>query len=65
MLRRRGEGAAGRHGNVDTVKVIKGLPAGLSESAMTAVRRWKFRPGTLNGRPVATIFNLTVNFKLD
>lgn len=53
------------NGNVDNVKVIKGLPMGLSESAATAVRKWKFRPGTLNGRPVATIFNLTVNFKMD
>jgi protein TonB len=54
-----------RNGNVDNVKVIKGLPAGLSEEAERAVRRWKFRPGTLNGQPVATIFNLTVNFKLN
>ncbi|HEX2832319.1 MAG TPA: TonB family protein [Thermoanaerobaculia bacterium] len=53
------------NGNVDQVKVVKGLPAGLAEAAENAVRKWKFRPGTLNGRPVATIFNLTVNFKLD
>jgi protein TonB len=54
-----------KQGNVDHVKVIKGLPAGLSEEAEKAVRRWKFKPGTLNGEPVATIFNLTVTFKLN
>jgi len=54
-----------KQGNVDNVKVIKGLPAGLSDEAEKAVRRWKFRPGTLNGEPVATIFNLTVTFKLN
>ncbi len=54
-----------KNGNVDNVKVIKGLPAGLSEEAEKAVRRWKFRPGTLNGEPVDTIFNLTVTFKLN
>lgn len=54
-----------KQGNVDHVKVIKGLPMGLSEEAATAVRKWKFRPGTMNGEPVATIFNLTVNFKLN
>jgi len=53
-----------RHGNVDQVKVIKGLPMGLSESAERAVKKWKFKPGTLNGQPVDVIFNLTVNFKL-
>lgn len=54
-----------KQGNVDEVRVIKGLPMGLSEEAEKAVRKWKFRPGSLNGQPVATIFNLTVNFKLN
>lgn len=53
-----------KQGNVDNVKVIRGLPMGLSESAVQAVKRWKFRPGTMNGRPVDVIFNLTVNFRL-
>jgi protein TonB len=52
------------HGNVDNVKIIKGLPMGLSEEAVTAVKKWKFRPGTMNGEPVPVIFNLTVNFAL-
>jgi len=52
------------HGNVDNVKIIKGLPMGLSEEAVEAVKKWKFRPGTLNGDPVPVIFNLTVNFTL-
>ncbi|HVS33922.1 MAG TPA: energy transducer TonB [Thermoanaerobaculia bacterium] len=53
-----------KHGNVDRVKVIKGLPLGLSEEAERAVRQWKFKPGTMGGRPVDVIFNLTVNFTL-
>jgi protein TonB len=51
-------------GHVDQVKVVKGLPMGLSEEAERAVRQWHFRPGTMNGQPVDVIFNLTVNFKL-
>lgn len=54
-----------KQGNVDGVKVVKGLSMGLSDAAAKAVRQWKFKPGTLNGEPVATIFNLTVNFKLN
>lgn len=53
-----------KQGNVDNVKLVKGLPGGLSEQAMSAVRRWKFRPGTQNGVAVDTIFNLTVQFTL-
>jgi protein TonB len=53
-----------KQGNVDQVKVIRGLPMGLSESAERAVRSWKFKPGTLAGQPVDVIFNLTVVFRL-
>jgi protein TonB len=59
------EAIIGKDGRVQDVKVIKGLPMGLSEEAETAVRRWRFKPGTLGGQPVATIFTLTVTFKLD
>lgn len=54
-----------KQGNVDAVKIVKDLPMGLGAEAVKAVRKWKFKPGTLNGEPVATIFNLTVNFKLN
>jgi protein TonB len=59
------EAIIGKDGRVQDVKVVKGLPMGLSAEAEAAVRRWRFKPGSLNGQPVATIFNLTVNFKLD
>jgi protein TonB len=53
-----------RDGNVDKVKVLKGLSLGLTQAAEDAVRKWKFKPGTMNGEPVDVIFNLTVNFTL-
>jgi periplasmic protein TonB len=59
------EAVIDRNGAVRDVKVLKGLPFGLSESASDAVRRWRFKPGTLNGKPVDVIFNLTVIFKLN
>ena len=59
------EAIIGKDGRVQDVKVVKPLPMGLAEQAEAAVKRWRFKPGTLNGQPVATIFNLTVNFKLD
>jgi periplasmic protein TonB len=59
------EAVIDRNGNVDQARVVKGLPLGLGESAVAAVRQWKFKPGTLNGQPVDVIFNLTVNFKVE
>ena len=53
-----------REGNVTNVKVLKGLPMGLEEAAVEAIKQWKFKPATLNGKPVTVYFNLTVNFKL-
>ena len=59
------EAIINKDGSVEQVKVIKGLPMGMSESAVEAVKQWRFKPGTMNGEPVDVIFNLTVNFKLD
>jgi protein TonB len=59
------EAIINKSGEVEQVKVLKGLPMGMSESAVEAVKQWKFKPGTLNGEPVDVIFNLTVTFKLD
>jgi periplasmic protein TonB len=58
------EAVIDKTGHVDEVKVLKGLPMGLSEAAEEAVKKWKFKPGTLNGEPVDVIFSLTVNFTL-
>jgi TonB family protein len=54
-----------RDGDVREATVLKGLPGGLSESAVDAVKQWKFRPGTINGQPVDVLFNITVNFRPD
>ena len=54
-----------KNGDVTDVHVLKPLPFGLDQAASDAVRKWKFKPGTLNGQPVDVLFNLTVQFKLN
>ena len=54
-----------KDGEVRKVVVLKRLPHALDDSAIAAVRQWRFEPATLNGKPVDAIFNLTVNFKID
>jgi periplasmic protein TonB len=53
-----------RSGRVTHARVLKGLPAGLSESAIEAVEQWRFKPATLKGQPVTVYFTLTVHFAL-
>ena len=53
-----------KQGNVTNIKVLKGLPMGLEQAAVDAMKQWKFKPATLNGKPVTVYYNLTVNFKL-
>jgi TonB family protein len=54
----------GKDGSVTDVKVLRGLPLGLTESAVDAVRSWKFKPSTLNEKPVEVLYILTVRFNL-
>ena len=58
------EATIDRKGNVVDIRVLKGLPMGLDQSAVETTKQWKFKPATQNGEPVAVFFNLLVNFSL-
>ena len=51
-------------GLVTDVKVLKPLSMGLSEEAVKAVKQWRYKPSTKNGRPVNVQLSVTVNFQL-
>ena len=54
--------ASGKTGKF-SVSSRLGFPP-LDQAAVDAVKRWKFKPATLNGKPVDVYYNLTVNFRL-
>lgn len=58
------EVAISETGKVEQVGVLKSLGSGLDMAAVAAVRQWKFKPATRDGKPVPVLFNLTINFKL-
>lgn len=58
------EAIVDEEGVVRDIKVLKGLPKGLSESAVTTAKTWRFEPATRQGVPVPVIFNLTISFSL-
>jgi len=53
-------------GKIDKVRVRKSLDTqfGLDQSAVDAARQWIFEPATLNGKKVAVIVELQMEFKL-
>ncbi len=52
------------HGNTREIHVVRPLGLGLDEKAIEAVARWKFRPASKSGRPVAVQAEVEVNFRL-
>jgi TonB family protein len=51
-------------GTVRNVQVLRPLAFGLSEKAIEAVSKWKFKPGTKDGQPVAVSAHVEINFRL-
>ena len=51
-------------GKVADVEVVHGLPNGLNEEALKALRKSKFRPATLNGEPVAAVYHQSLDMRL-
>jgi TonB family protein len=54
----------GAKGNVERLRVVKGLGYGLDENALLAVRDWRFVPAVRNGVPVEAATPIDVEFNL-
>jgi protein TonB len=52
----------GRDGTVQDAKFLQGSLA-FARTAIDAVKQWRFRPFTMNGRPASAQTSLTLNFK--
>jgi TonB family protein len=54
----------GTDGRAHDIQVGQSLGMGLDEKAIEAVNRWRFRPATRGGEPVATRIQVEVDFRL-
>jgi protein TonB len=52
------------NGRAQNMRVIQSLGLGLDEKAMEAVKKWRFRPGNKNGKPVTVVATVEVSFRL-
>jgi len=50
-------------GTIENLKVVSGHPM-LTQSALDAVRNWRYQPTVLNGEPVEVETTINVNFSL-
>jgi protein TonB len=46
------------------VHVTRGVGMGLDENAVAAVKQYRFKPATENGKAVAVYLNVEVNFEI-
>ncbi len=51
-------------GNPQGMRVVRPIGLGLDEKAIEAVKKWRFKPGLKDGRPVAVAATIEVNFRL-
>ena len=53
-------------GTVGNVRVIRSLDRqfGLDEEAIAAAKRWRFKPGLMNGKPVPVAISIELTFTL-
>ena len=51
-------------GKAAQVRVVRSVGLGLDEKAMDAVSKWRFKPGTRNGKAVPMPATIEVNFRL-
>jgi periplasmic protein TonB len=57
------QAAISKEGNIENLRVISGPPL-LIQSALEAVKQWRYRPYILNGEPVEVDTTVTVIFSL-
>jgi TonB family protein len=53
-----------KDGTVEVIRIVQGLGLGLTDSAVDAMKQWKFSPGNKDGQAVDVALNVEVNFNL-
>ncbi|NOX34329.1 MAG: energy transducer TonB [Deltaproteobacteria bacterium] len=55
-----------KNGKVEHIKILKARPENIfNQNVIHCVSQWKFKPGTVEGIPVATLARTTIRFKLE
>jgi protein TonB len=58
------EAVINSEGKFENVRIVRGLPGGLNETTITTMKAWKCNPAQRDGKPVPTLVQFEVNFRL-
>lgn len=53
-----------KKGKAQNIEIIRGLGLGLDEKSIEAVKKWRFKPGMKDGKPVIVAVTIEINFVL-
>ncbi len=51
------------HGIPEQIQVVNSVSSELDAKGIEAVKQWRFKPGTKDGKPVAVQIRVTINFR--
>jgi len=58
------EAVINSQGQLENVRVVRGLPGGVNETTIATLRTWRCHPALKDGKPVPVLVPFTVNFRL-
>ena len=57
------EAVINSQGNLENIRIVRGLPGGLNESTITTIRSWLCHPALKDGKAVPALVPFTVTFR--
>jgi TonB family protein len=57
------EAVINSQGNLENIRIVRGLPGGLNESTITTMRSWRCHPALKDGRVVPVLVPFTVTYR--
>jgi len=58
------EAVINSEGKLESIRIVRGMPGGLNETTITAMRTWRCHPVLRNGKPVPVLVPFTTTFRL-
>jgi hypothetical protein len=58
------EAVINSQGNLENIRIVRGLPGGLNETTIATMRSWHCHPALKDGKPVPVLVPFTVTFRL-
>jgi len=58
------EAVVNSQGELENMRIVRGMPGGLNETTLTTMRTWRCHPALKDGKPVPVLLRFIVTFRL-